>query len=109
MAYDEGVAQRIREALTPRNDIVEKKMFGGLAFMLAGNMCCGVIGETLMVRVGAEAYPRALAEPHARKMDFNGKPLKVFDYVAPEGFKRDEDLAAWLARGVAFATSLPAK
>lgn len=109
MAYDEGLAQRIREALTEQHDIAEKKMFGGVAFMLAGNMCCGVSDENLMVRVGPGAYQDALAQPHARPMDFTGKPLKGFVYVDSAGFEADEDLAAWVGRGVAFASSLPAK
>lgn len=109
MAYDEGVAQRLREALEGRQEIREKKMFGGLAFLLDGNMCCGVVGEELMVRVGPEAYEEALSQPHARKMDFTGQPLSGFVYVAPPGFAEDEDLAAWLDRALGFASSLPSK
>lgn len=109
MAYDERLAQRIREVLATRSDVVEKKMFGGLAFMLRGNMCCGVTRDDMMVRVGPEAYEEALALPHAREMDFTGKPLKGFVYVGQEGFESDDDLLAWVGRGVNFALSLPAK
>jgi hypothetical protein len=109
MAFDEGLAHRLREALADQPGLVERKMFGGLAFMLGGNMCCGVVGETLMVRVGPKAYESALERPHARPMDFTGKPLKGMVYVDPEGFEADEDLARWVETGVAFARSLPAK
>lgn len=109
MAYDEGVAQRLREALGDERDIAEKKMFGGIAFMHRGNMVCGVVGEELMVRVGADAYEEALAEPHARPMDFTGRALKGMVYVGTGGFESDEDLSAWIARGIAFTASLPAK
>lgn len=109
MAYDEGVAQRLREALSDERDIAEKKMFGGIAFMHRGNMLCGVVGEELMVRVGADAYEEALSEPHARPMDFTGRPLKGMVYVGTGGFEADEDLGAWIARGIAFTSGLPAK
>ena len=109
MSYDEGAAQRIREYLEETPDITEKKMFGGLAFMHAGNMCCGVVDDILMARVGPEAYRSALDRPHAREMDFTGKPLTGFVYVDPPGFADDGDLAAWVDLCVAFAGSLPQK
>lgn len=109
MAYDEGLAQRIRETLESAHGVVEKKMFGGLAFMLHGNMCVGVSGDELMVRVGPEAYDEALAQPHSREMDFTGKPLRGFVYVEALGFESDDDLEAWIERGARFARSLPAK
>lgn len=109
MAYDEGLAERIRERVGDTAGVKEKKMFGGLAFLLRGNMCVGVVGEELMVRVGPNAYADALARPHAREMDFTGKPMKGLVYVATEGIEADEDLDAWIGRGVAFADSLPAK
>lgn len=109
MAFDEGVAQRLREQLSDRDDVVEKKMFGGVAFMLAGNMCCGVVDDTLMARVGPENYHEALGRSHAREMDFTGRPLTGFVYVAPPGFESDEALAEWIELCVAFAASLPAK
>ena len=109
MAYDDGVAQRIRECLDGQEGIVEKKMFGGIAFMLEGNMCCGVIKDALMVRVGKDDYQAALSLPHAREMDFTGKPLTGFVYVAAAGIEDDEDLEVWVGRGVAFAKTLPPK
>ena len=109
MAYDEGLAQRIREYLDERSGVSERKMFGGIAFMLGGNMCCGVVGEELMVRVGADGYPDALAQPHAREMDFTGRAMKGMVYVAVPGTLEDESLAVWIDRGVAFAGSLPVK
>jgi hypothetical protein len=112
MAFDEGLAQRIREALDARSDVSEvseKRMFGGLAFLLGGNMCVGVLGDELMVRVGPRAHAEALAAPHAREMDFTGRPMRGFVYVAAEGFESDVDLDGWIARGIAFAGSLPRK
>jgi len=109
MAFDEGLAQRIRECLDERPSIHEKKMFGGLCFLSRGNMCFGIVGEELMVRVGPEAHATCLALPHAREMDFTGRSLKGMVYVATPGFDADDDLADWLGRGLAFAESLPAK
>lgn len=109
MAYDEGLAQRIREAVEERPEISEKRMFGGLCFLLAGNMCFGVVADELMVRVGPDAYEQCLARAHAREMDFTGRPMKGMLYVATAGFDSDADLEAWIARGLAFAESLPPK
>jgi len=112
MAYDEGLAQRIREVLDDGVDgdvITERKMFGGLAFMLGGNMCVGVVAEDLMVRVGPDAYAEALAEHDAREMDFTGRPLKGMVYVDGAQLDSDERLIEWVRRGVAFAGSLPPK
>jgi hypothetical protein len=109
MAYDEGVAQRLRDLFQERTDVVEKKMFGGIAFMVSGHMCCGVNEHALMARVGPMQYEDALARPHAREMDFTGKPLKGFVYVAPEGFGSDEDLEAWVATCERFMATLPPK
>jgi TfoX/Sxy family transcriptional regulator of competence genes len=109
MAYDEGLAERLREAVEDDPRIAEKKMFGGLCFLASGNMCFGVVGEELMVRVGPDAYEECLAESHARKMDFTGRAMKGMVYVGTQGFESDEDLEAWVKRGIAFAGSLPAK
>ena len=109
MAFDEGLAERVRDALIDHGEIVEKKMFGGLAFMLHGNMCCGVIGEDLMVRLGNEAADKARQEPHVREMDFTGRAIRSMVYVSPEGVASDEDLASWAQRGLRFAGSLPPK
>ena len=109
MAYDEGVAQRVREVLLDVPGVVEKRMFGGLAFMVGGNMFCGVVGGELMVRVGPEAHEEALALPHARIMDFTGRPSKGMIYVGEQGLIADEDLAGWVKRGLTYARSLPPK
>ncbi|HEY2716088.1 MAG TPA: TfoX/Sxy family protein [Solirubrobacterales bacterium] len=108
MAFDEALADRVREILGARAELSERRMFGGIAFMLAGNMCCGVIGEDLMVRLGDDGEA-ALAEPHTRPMDFTGKPMKSTIYVAPEGTASDEDLAKWVEAGADYAASLPPK
>ena len=109
MAYDEGLAERLRDVYVSMPDVAEKKMFGGLAFMVNGHMSCGVVNDTLMVRVGPEAYANALARPHARQMDFTGKPLKGFVYVAPEGVESDEALSSWVSLSLEFVGSLPPK
>jgi hypothetical protein len=84
-------------------------MFGGVAFLIRSNMCVGVVGDELMVRVGPDAYDEAVRQPHARKMDFTGRPMKGFVFVGVEGFELDADLRRWVAHGVEFAASLPAK
>jgi len=109
MAYDEGTVQRLREVFEERYNVTEKKMFGGIAFMVRGNMCCGVIGETLMARVGPEQYKKALTRPHAREMDFTGKPMKGFVQVDPAGFESDKDLKSWVDLCEIFMKTLPAK
>lgn len=109
MAYDEGLAHRVREALSDRSDLTEKKMFGGLCFLLGGNMAAGIVGDELMLRVGKDAYEDALARPHAREMDFTGRALKGMVYVGAEGFAEDTALEEWLGLAVAFAGSLPPK
>lgn len=109
MAYDEALAQRVRMTLGSRPDVVEMKMFGGVAFMVRDHMACGIVGEDLMVRVGPEAHPGALAEPHVRPMDFNGRPMRGYVYVGPDALAADADLARWVERGVDFALALPPK
>lgn len=108
--YDEGLMQRIREFLADRHlSPVEKKMFGGVAFMLQGNFVCGLNKDNLVVRVGPERYAEALAHPHAREMDFTGRPMKGWVYVSSAGYEADEDLAQWVQQGIDFALSLPSK
>jgi TfoX/Sxy family transcriptional regulator of competence genes len=109
MAYDETVANRVRQALSKHGDFDERRMFGGLAFMVRGHMCCGVVGSELMVRVGPEGHAKALALPHAREMDFTGRPLTGMVYVAAAGFNTAKALDAWVGRGLAFVPSLPVK
>lgn len=109
MPYDEALARRVRDTLAERRDVVEKKMFGGLAFMVRGHMCCGVVGDELMVRVGPAGYADALAQPHARPMDFTGKPLKGMVYVAARGSRTQKAVAGWVERGLSFVLELPRK
>ncbi len=109
MAYDTTVADRLRQVLGNRKDIVEKKMFGGIAFMLCGNMLCGVNKGALMARVGPDQYLQALARPHAREMNFTGRSLKGFVYVDSDGFNTDQTLQEWLDLCENFVGSLPDK
>ena len=109
MAFDEAVARRVRNALEGSPDVVEKRMFGGIAFMVRGNMCCGVIGDRLMLRVGPDGYEATLSRPHAKPMDFTGRPMKGLVYVEPAGFASPRDLKTWIGRAMVFALSLPAK
>lgn len=109
VAYDEALASRIADALADRTDVVERKMFGGLCFMVGGHMCCGVVRDDLMVRVGPDDYAEHLEQPGAREMDFTGRPMKGFLFVGPEGTARDADLRAWVERGLAFVGGLPGR
>lgn len=109
MSYDEGLLERIRELVQDDAAVSEKQMFGGIAFLADGKMFCGLTGEDLMVRVGPEAHESALARPHARPMDFTGKPMKGYVYVAPEGLSEDDALAAWVNEARTFVATLPAK
>jgi hypothetical protein len=109
VAYDEGLAQRVRETLADRRDIEEKRMFGGLSFMVGGNLACGIIGEDLIVRVGPDGGAGALAQPHTRPFDFTGRPMKGWVVVDQAGLDADEVLGEWVERGVSFAASLPPK
>lgn len=110
MAYSEALAQRVRDTLVEHGQYVtEKKMFGGIAFMYRGNMCCGIVKDDLMVRVGPEQHATTLALPHAHEMDFTGRPMKGMIYVKPEGVSNDADLATWINRGLDFVKTLPAK
>jgi TfoX N-terminal domain len=105
MAYDERLAERIRGALGRRSDIAEKKMFGGLAFLCEGRACCGVIGTDLVVRVRADEVPRVMTQLHVRPMDFTGRPLRGFVFVAPGGYTTAADLEEWIDRGLRFVAS----
>lgn len=109
MAFDPGLAQRIREALGERTDLSERRMFGGIAFMVADHMAVGIVGDVLMVRVGPQRYAQALQQPFVRPMDFTGKPLTGYVYVDPPGIAEDAALAAWVGAGVGFAATLPPK
>jgi TfoX/Sxy family transcriptional regulator of competence genes len=109
MAYDEKLAARIRTALDTRADVVEQYMFGGIAFMVRGHMGCGVVGSTLMVRIDPEQAERLLKEPHARPMDFTGRPMRGFLFVDPPGIATSASLRKWLRRATDWAESQPPK
>lgn len=109
MGYDGKTADRVRSILSARRDVVEKRMVGGLSFLVDGSMCCGVTSTGLMVRVGSDAHERMLARPHVRPMVFAGRPLAGFVCVDPVGYRTDAALAAWIQRGIDFVSTLPAK
>jgi len=109
MAYNESLAGRIRLQIEDHPGFTQKKMFGGIGFMLGGNMACGVNKENLIVRVGTENYEDALAKPHTSVFDFTGRPMTGWVTVAPEGYETDDDLKTWVDLGVKFSQSLPPK
>ncbi len=103
MAYDEGLAERLRNILDDHRGVSEKKMFGGLCFLLDGKMCCGIVKDELMVRVAPEQHAEALKEPHARPMDFTGRPMKGFVFVGQGGLDSGRQLEWWVNQGVSAA------
>jgi TfoX/Sxy family transcriptional regulator of competence genes len=109
VSYDQEAAGRVRRMLSSRDDVAEKKMVDGLSFLVNGNMCCGITGPALMVRVGAEGRDQALREPHVQPMEFAGRAMAAFVRVDPAGFAADDALARWLQRGLEFVSSLPPK
>ena len=109
MPYDEPLAERVQALIGKHRGATEKRMFGGLAFMLQGNMCCGVMKDRIMLRLGPEGVEAALKEPHTAPMDFTGKPIKSMVYLRPEGYESDADLEKWVETAVRFAQTLPPK
>lgn len=109
MPFDEQLAERVRKFLVTYEGVSERKMMGALCFMLNGNMCCGVTGSELMVRVGREAYSKALSEPHVRAMEIGGRKTAGFVLVDPEGFRSKAGFGKWIRRGIVFASELPPK
>jgi TfoX N-terminal domain len=109
MAYDERLAERVRTVLSDEFGVTEQKMFGGLAFMLRGNMCCGILGDDLLLRLGPERAPEAIADDGLEVMAFTGRPMKAFALAGPAEVAGVEDLRRWVAEAVAFAGSLPEK
>ena len=107
MAYDEGVAARIRQALSGKENLTEKKMFGGLAFLLNGNMLVGVMANRLLVRTGPKEHGNALKRPHAGPMTFTGKPMRGFVVVEPPGFANGQDLRGWISLALGYVRELP--
>src|SRR5262245_33409166 len=108
MPYDERLADRVRSVLLARDDVAVQRMFGGIAFMVAGKMAVGVTHDDLMVRVGPDGHDAALAEPHTRPMDFTGRPIRGMVYVEPAGVRDDADLARWVDRAVNVAVAAAA-
>ncbi|HEX6300917.1 MAG TPA: TfoX/Sxy family protein [Acidimicrobiia bacterium] len=109
MAYDQQIADEVRTAIGPRPEVTEREIFGGIAFMINGNMAVGVSGDELMVRVGKDAHADAISRRGARTFDMGARPMRGWVSVAAEGFSTEEDLAFWVARGVSHAESLPPK
>jgi TfoX/Sxy family transcriptional regulator of competence genes len=109
VAYDEALADRVRELLSARADLSEMKMFGGLGFTLAGNMAVGVMNDDLIVRLDPADAERALGEDGVREFDFTGRPMKGWIFVSAERTSDDAGLVEWVEAGADFAASLPAK
>jgi len=109
VAFDEGLAERVREGLANRTGVTEQKMFGGIGFMLGGNMCLGVHGSELIVRPGAAAFDTAIKKPHARQMTMGKMTAKGMLFVGAAGVKSKKDLDAWIKLAADHAASLPAK
>lgn len=107
MAYDPALAARIRRVLEDRNDVVEKQMFGGVAFMIRGHMACGVVGDRLMVRLDPGVAAGLLTTPNVRPMDFTGRPMRGFLFVEPDGINTAASLRKWVGRTVSHAETLP--
>ena len=106
MAYDEKIADRIRKVVGPRLDVSERKMFGGVAFLLDGKMFCGIASDDLMVRVGPENYEAALAEPHVRPMDFTGRPMNGYVFVSMSGVRSEKALKKWVDLAMGFVATV---
>jgi TfoX/Sxy family transcriptional regulator of competence genes len=109
MAFDEKLAERVRRQVGKRDGLSEKKMFGGLAFLLHGNMSCGIHGDQLIVRIDLETTESALAEPGTRIFDITGRPMKGWLLVGAAGLEDETALAKWVSRGLDYAASLPKK
>ncbi len=109
MSYDEKLAVRVRKTLNRKQGFSERKMFGGICFMLNGNMCGGVLDDDLIVRVMPDEYAAMMKRPHTRAFDFTGKPMKGFVVVAPKGCRTETALKNWVAVGTHCASTLPAK
>ncbi|HEX8120221.1 MAG TPA: TfoX/Sxy family protein [Solirubrobacteraceae bacterium] len=109
MAYDEALADRVRDVVGVRDGVVEKKMFGGVAWMVHGNMACAIVGDELLVRLSSEDYETALTEPGVRQFDMTGRPMRAFVCVGGAAIASDDGLAKWVDAGADYASSLPPK
>jgi hypothetical protein len=106
--YDERLAQRIRDVISRDAEVEERKMFGGIAFMVDSKMVVGIVGDELMVRLGPDAFTEALGQPHVRPMDFTGRPMAGFVFVAPAG-TREAALERWIERARAYVATVPVR
>jgi TfoX/Sxy family transcriptional regulator of competence genes len=109
MAYSESLAQRLRSIFVRRRNITEKKMFGGMGFLLNGNMCVGIWKNSLIARIDPAEYGAVLAQEHVQEFDITGRPMKGWVMVEPDGIESDEQLANWTEKAVAFVSTLPKK
>jgi hypothetical protein len=109
MAFNEALAERIRHGLARKKGIEEKKMFGGVGFLMNGNMLVGVWKNSMIVRVGPDNYEEVLLEPHIKEFDITGKPMKGWLMVEPEGVEDGGQVKAWIQRAFKFVGKLPAK
>ncbi|WP_196137562.1 TfoX/Sxy family protein [Aliikangiella sp. G2MR2-5] len=109
MAYDKELAQRLDEYFAENNDAESKKMFGGLCYLIRHHMCVGIVGDSLMARVGPKAYESCLKQKHVREMDFTGKAMKGMVFVAAKGIESDAELYKWVSICESFVKSLPPK
>lgn len=109
MAYDEGLAARVREILEEQSVPDERKMFGGLAFMVKGHMCCGVLKDDLMLRLDTDVAKKALEDPNVRPMDFTGRPMKNFVFVSPKGTNTEARLRRHVQAALDFVETLPSR
>ena len=109
MAYNPKLGLKLAQLLAKRKGVTQKFMFGGVAYMLNGHMFVGIVKDDLMVRVGPDAHDRLVKAPHARTMDFTGRPMKGYIFVSPDGWKTSASLAKWVGHGEKFVLTLPAK
>jgi hypothetical protein len=109
MAYSESLANRVRQALRNRRGIGEKKMFGGVCFLLNGKMLVGIWGPSLIVRLGCDEASKALTQSHVQQFDVTGRPMKGWVMVEPDGLESDGQLASWIEQAVRFVETLPPK
>jgi TfoX/Sxy family transcriptional regulator of competence genes len=109
MAFDDQLAQRVRDVLAEVPDVRERRMFGGLAFLVGGHMTCGIVGSELMLRLGDAGADAALDRPHVRPMDFTGRPMRTMVYVEAEGLVADRALKQWVGHAVEYVGALPPK
>ena len=109
MPYNEAVADRVRRTLARRKGVTEKKMFGGLSFLVNGHMACGVLRDDIVLRLAPEVASEALGDPNVREMDFTGRLMKGLVYLEPAGYASAADLKGWIEKAIKHARSLPPK